>query len=114
MKTDFKVAGTTFYQIPEIGLKINKEYEDTGNNRVPCADLDAVLMPEPENKYDEDAVKVIVPLKNGDAFHLGYVPRAEPLKTKITKPVMAKMTIRDYGMVGNYNASFIITEVEGI
>lgn len=72
------------------------------------------MQPEPENQYDKNAVKVVVPLKDGSAFQIGYLPKEEPIKRQIKSIKKAKLLIRDYGQVGAYNASFIITEVEGL
>lgn len=111
MKTNIKVAGTTFHKIPSIGIAIAAEFMD---KNVPCANTEAILQPEPENPYDKKAVKVIVPLKDGQAFQIGYLPKEEPIKRQITAIKKAKLLIRDYGQVGTYNASFVITEVEGL
>lgn len=111
MQTNIKVAGSTYHPIPGIGIAVTEEFME---NNVPCARTDAILQPEPENPYDPDAVKVIIPLKNGDAFHIGYLPKADPLKLQVKAIKKANMVIRDYSQVGAFNASFIITEVEGI
>lgn len=112
MKVNMKVAGTTFRPIPKgRGIAIEREFEENG---VPCAVAKAVLQPEPENEYDPEAVKVVVSLRDGAAFHIGYIPRNEPLKTKIKTLMMAQVTIKDYGMVGDFNPSFIITEIGGM
>lgn len=113
MKTQTKVAGTTFHQIPEGQfLRVKQTYDFEG---VPCADTDAVLMPEPDNQYDPDAVKVMVPLENGEPFHIGYLPKDSELKTLVKKPHPASVMVKNFAMNNpQYSASWIITEVAGL
>ena len=109
MTVNFKVAGTTFHPLPkDKGIKIIQECTV---DDVPCATAQAILMPEPTNPYDDKAVAVYISLKDGEAFHLGYVPAKEPVKEQVTKMTLAKMLIKDYGQMGNYNPSFVITEI---
>ena len=61
-----------------------------------------------------EAVKVMIKLTNGEAHHLGYLPKTEPLKTQVGDFTLATCVIKDYRSVGNYNPSYIITEVEGM
>lgn len=110
MDTKLTVAGTTFHPIPEgVGLKVKDEGMDNG---VPIAYIDAVLVPEPTNEYDPDAVQVFVPLKTDEPFVIGYIPKHAPVKTQITGPTLAKICIKDYRMVGNFNPSFVIEEIK--
>ena len=107
----FKVAGTTFRPLPEgKSIQITSEFMDG----VPCAAVRAILKPEPTNAYDPEAVMVFVSLTDGSAFHIGYVPKAEPIKRQIKFPMLADMVIRDYGQVSAYNASFVITRIYGL
>lgn len=111
MKTNIKVAGTTFHPIPsDKGIAILQE--QTIDN-VPCAIAQALLIPEPTNPYDAEAVQVVVKLTTGEAFHIGYLPAKEPLKTTIQSLTLATLLIKDYGQVGNYSPSFILTEIGG-
>lgn len=110
MKTDIKVAGTTFHPLPQgVGLRINNEAME---DNVPIAYTRAVLIPEPTNKYDPEAVQVIIELKTGEAFVIGYIPKDEPIKTQIKRPTMALLCIKDYTQVGNLNPSFVIKSIE--
>lgn len=112
MKTNIKVAGTSFHPLPEgARIKIEHEYQE-GN--LPCAMAKMVLQPEPTNEFDPEAVKVLVPLTDGSAFHLGYIPKAEPLKTRIKDVMAGSLTIKDYGQMGDLNASYVITEIIGL
>lgn len=109
MDVNIKVAGTTYHQIPPIGVAILEEYLE---NNVPCARAEAILLPEPENKFDHEAVKVVLKLRDGSAFHVGYLPKAEPMKTRIRQIVRAEAVLQDYRMVGNYNISIIIKKIQ--
>lgn len=111
MKTNIKVAGTTFHPLPkEKGIDIEQELV---KDNVPCAVAQALLLPEPTNQYDPEAVQVLVKLTDGTAFHIGYLPAKEPLKATIKVLTVATLLIKDYGQVGNYNPSFILTEIGG-
>lgn len=111
MKTNIKVAGTTFHPLP-VGTGIAVSAKQTIEN-VPCAVAQALLIPEPTNPYDSEAVQVVVKLTDGKAFVIGYLPAKEPLKTSIKTMTIATLLIKDYGQVGNYSPSFIITEIGG-
>ena len=110
MKTNVKVAGTTFHPLPA-GVGINIIEECTVDN-VPCARVQGVLMPEPTNAYDSEAVAVYIPLKTGAAFCIGYIPAKEPIKTQIQTNTLVEILIKDYGQLGNYSPSFVITEIK--
>lgn len=116
MVTNVKIAGTTFHQIPnERYLKVDKTYEHAG---VPCAKTKAVLVPEPENEYDPEAVKVMVPLDDGEAFHIGFLPKESLLKTAVAKTgksYMAEVEVKNFTRNSpQYSPSWIITEVAGL
>ena len=113
MMTNTKVAGTTFHQIPEGQyLRIKQQYDLEGT---PCADADAILVPEPTNQYDPDAVMVMVPLENGQPFHVGYLPKDSDLKQMVKKALPATVMVKDFGAKNpQYSASWIITEVKGL
>lgn len=105
-----KVAGTTFHKLPS-GMFLKPDTVGTCND-TPAAFFTAILMPEPTNVYDPQAVQVLLQTTTGDAFVVGYMPKDEPMKARILKPTMANVTIIDYGRVGNYNPSYIITGIE--
>lgn len=113
MKTDVKVAGTSFHPIPDGQyLRVKQTYEFEG---VPCADTDALLIPEPDNPHDPDAVRVMVPMDNGQAFHIGYLPKDSALKLMIKKACPATIMVKNFAMKNSqYSASWIITEVNGL
>lgn len=108
--TEIKVAGTTFHPLPQnTFLAPNNTDEVDG---IPVAYFTAVLMPEPTNQFDPDAVQVILPTTTGNPFMIGYLPKDEPLKMAITEPVMGEVMVKDYRVAGNYNPSYIITSIE--
>lgn len=110
MNTNIKVAGTTFHKLPAgEGLIVENEHLEDG---VPVAYAKAILVPEPTNQYDADAVQVVVSLKTGKPFVIGYIPSVDPIKTQIKQATIAKVCIKDYRMVGNYNPSYVIEEVD--
>lgn len=116
MITNTKVVGTTFHQIPDGEyLKVTSTYNFEG---IPCADADALLIPEPTNQYDPDAVMVMVPLENGQPFQVGYLPKDSELKQTIKanpKTYVAKVMVKNFAMNNpQYSPSWIITEVNGL
>lgn len=107
--TNSKVVGTTFHPIPNDNpILVNAVYEKDG---VPCAKATVVLQPEPDNPYDSDAVKVIVKLVDGTAFHLGYIGKNDPLKTQIKKLCVATMEILDYRSIA-LNVSYKLLDIQ--
>lgn len=112
MKTQIKVAGTTFHPLPEgKTIMVTETFEANG---IPCARAQMVLEEEPQNPYDPEAVKVLVPLTDGSAFHLGYLPKTEPVKRQIRGYMMGTLEIHDYRSAGTLNPSFVITEIQGL
>lgn len=116
MTTNVKIAGTTFHPLPDGEyLRVGRTYEFEGT---PCADTNAILMPEPTNQYDKDAVKVMVPLENGQAFHIGYLPKDSDLKRQIAqsgKTCLAIVMVKNFASKNpQYSPSWIITEVQGL
>lgn len=116
MNANIKIAGTTFHLIPEGKyLKVSETYMF---ENVPCANTNAVLMPEPENVHDSLAVKVMVPLDDGSAFHIGYLPRECSLKPTIAqsgKSYLATIMVKNFAHNNpHYSAPWIITEVQGL
>ena len=85
----FNVAGASF-RTEKIDFVLEKYYKDKSKQNSDSYFVDnqpqkyskypvfitnkVQLIPEPENKHDENAIKVIL-RKNGKNYHLGYVPR---------------------------------------
>lgn len=113
MVTNTKVAGTTFHPLPENEyLRVKETYDFEG---IPCADADAILVPEPTNQHDPDAVKVMVPLQNGEAFHIGYLPKDSELKQLVKRVYPATIMVKNFALNNpHYSPSWIITEVKGL
>lgn len=107
-----KVVGTTF-RFAEQGEKHYTEFagtiDKTGN--VPTLSGTAILMPEPNNAYDPNAVLVIAKMKDGSAFKLGYLPKGSQLQREIKSNTIAKLNIIAYSEGGDFNDAFTV-EVE--
>lgn len=107
-----KVVGTTF-RFKEQGEKNFTEFagviDKTGD--IPTLQGRAILVPDPQNKYDPNAVMVIAQMKDGSAFHLGYLPKDSQLQQVIKTNTLAKLNIIAYSEGGDYNDSFLV-EVE--
>lgn len=102
-----KVVGTTFRPYMPIDA-----YEGTLENdtEVPLLTTDAILMPEPTNEYDQNAVAVLTKLKTGDTHHIGYLSKGGELYTKIKSPTIARLTIYAYSVWDSkYNDSVYVT-----
>lgn len=116
MKTNVKIAGTTFHPLPDGQyLRVKQTYEFEGTS---CADTDAILVPEPENPHDPEAVKVLVPLETGQAFHIGYLPKESELKRLISgsrRSYGATVMVKNFAAKNpQYAPSWLITEVNGL
>ncbi len=113
MQTNVKIAGTTFHPLPDGDyLHIKRQYTFEG---VPCADADAVLVPEPTNPYDPEAVMVMVPLDSGKPFHIGYLPKDSELKRLVKHNHVATIMVKNFALSNpQYSPSWIITEVQGL
>lgn len=113
MQTQVKVAGTTFHPLPEGEfLKVKNTYTFEG---VSCADADCILVPEPTNPHDPEAVMVIVPLDSGNPFHIGYLPKDSSLKRLVTHSYAGTVMVKNFALSNpQYSASWIITEVVGL
>lgn len=107
-----KVVGTTF-RFKEQGEKNFTEFagviDKTGD--IPTLQGRAILVPDPQNKYDPNAVMVIAQMRDGSAFHLGYLPKGSPLQQVVKTNTLAKLNIIAYSEGGDYNDSFTV-EVE--
>lgn len=87
-----KVVGTTF-RFKEQGEKHYTEFagviDKTGD--IPTLSGTAILMPEPDNAYDPNAVLVIAKMKDGSAFKLGYLPKGSKLQREIKSKYNCKI-----------------------
>ena len=86
---EFYVAGMKFHQYPRV-----KPFIKEGDK--------VLLIPDPENQYDPNAVKIIYP-RGDEFFMLGHVPMKKDLSKKISKEISksispAKGTITYHGL----------------
>ena len=65
----FYVAGVTFENRQEVLQHLEEEYYTASTKRI------ARFVPEPENQYDENAIKVEVETENDEWVGIGYVPK---------------------------------------
>lgn len=105
-----KVVGTTFLKKPLSFDDIAGERRVSESNAkgVPYVVGQAVLMPEPDNKYDANAVSVIAKTVDGKAFKIGYLARGSQLYEETTKPRLAKLIAYGYSTIGSYNDSYVV------
>lgn len=92
-----KVVGITFRPQPEFNT-IKGEKKDA--NGVPYTIGQALLIPEPSNAYDPNAVAVVIELEDGGSAHIGYLPKGTQLYTDVTAPTLARVHAFNYDMVG--------------
>lgn len=105
-----KVVGTTFRE-----HKHYKEYfalnEDIENG-VSAITTIALLIPEPDNAYDPNAVMVVGKLANGQAHQIGYLrsaARGGELQLRIKQPQQASLRILAYSDNGDFNDTYTVT-----
>ena len=81
---DRKVVGVSFRENRSAEFEMQKVLSE---NTKTSYDVMFTLRPEPENPYDENAVMVLAPLKDGTAHHVGYLSKdfvaAHSLKTEV-------------------------------
>ena len=109
-KMQSKIVGTTF-RFQEQGAITFDDIagaKKTTENGVPVKVGQALLLPEPENKYDPHAVKVIAKLANGKTYDLGFLPKNSQAALAVTKPIIAKLLAYGYSTVGSYNDSYAV------
>ena len=107
-----KVVGTTF-RFSEQGEKHYTEFagiEDKSGD-VPTLTGKAILIPEPTNPYDPNAVLVIAQMKDGTAFNLGYLPKGSQLQQNVKSNTLAILHVTAYSEGGDFNDAFTV-EVE--
>lgn len=108
MKSE-KVVGTTF-RFKELGERDYKEFygEDRDAGNVITRVGQALLMPEPTNQYDPQAVMVLAKMMDGSVFHLGYLSKSGTLRDDIKEPTPARLIISAYSYGGDYNDSYTV------
>jgi hypothetical protein len=85
-----------FIEVPLRGAKFRTLSEQTKVLELEVGQ-EVKLVPEPTNKYDTNAVKIIVAGELGETFHLGYIPKefsaqvAEAMRDTILTATVAKI-----------------------
>lgn len=106
-----KVVGTTF-RFEEQGPVHFDDFAGKvklkGTSDVPTKIGLAVLYPEPDNKYDPNAVRVIAKMKDGSTYFLGYLPKGSSACLSVKEPILAKLFIYGYSSLGGYSDSFAV------
>jgi hypothetical protein len=89
----WRVAKAGGLKVPVAGVSFGNRQEALHRlNRYDPKDIHMVLVPEPENPHDPNAIAVKVGVQNGKGlFTIGYVPRND---TKAVKAVLGKVTPR--------------------
>lgn len=102
-----KVVGTTF-RFAEQGNPHYSQFqgENVDGEQIPTRIGQAVLVPEPDNQFDPNAVAVVTKMVDGSTFHLGYVPKGSELQKRVNAPTLAKLIITAYSEGGDYNDAF--------
>lgn len=104
-----KVVGTTF-NAPHYYKDFAGQVDPNGET--PTLVGEAILMPEPTNQYDPNAVAVIAKMADGSPFKLGYLGKGTPMQAAIKAPTMAKLVVIAYSENGDYNDSYLVEVAE--
>lgn len=104
-----KVVGTSF-SFKANGDRHYTQFSGTDFQKdgIPSRKGQALLVPEPDNQYDANAVAVIAKMADGSPFHLGYLKKGGELYQKVTTPITAVLTIIAYSEGGDYNDSYTV------
>lgn len=104
-----KVVGTTF-KFKEFGERNYTEFlgVDSNGTGTPVRTGKAILLPEPTNPYDANAIAVIAAMQNGKSFPLGYLARGSQLYNSIKSPTLAQLIITAYSEGGDFNDSYVV------
>lgn len=105
-----KVVGTTF-RFPNGQTPYYKLFDGTevDANGTPGLTGTCVLVPEPDNQYDANAVMVIAKMADGKPLHIGYLPKGSQMQSQVTAPTPAILHIVAYSEGGDYNDSYTVT-----
>ena len=92
-----KVVGTTFRTHPDVA-SFAGTIDNTGE--IPVFTGRAILMPEPTNEYDTNAIAVVAEIKDGKTHHLGYCAKNGEFYTTVTNPTLVTLRIYGYSTIG--------------
>lgn len=105
-----KVVGTSF-AFQEYGPKSFDDFagEVSHGADIPVKTAPAVLIKEPSNPHDPNAVRVVVSLTNGQSFPIGYLPKTinKSVELDANGKKVVQVKIVGYSTLGAYNDSFI-------
>ena len=82
MEYSFYVAGMKFHKYPRVKHLIKEGDE-------------VLLVPDPENKFDPHAVKIVYPV-NDELIMLGHVPMKKDLSLKISSHIVTDTNKSDH------------------
>lgn len=105
-----KVVGSTFHPLPH-GDYVKVYGDEFVHHGVPAILTRAVLIPEPDNPYDSEAVKVMIELRSGKSFHIGYIGKDSPIKNQITDMTVGFVRVADYSATGG-QTSYQLVHIE--
>lgn len=92
-----KVVGTTYRNHPAVS-SFAGTIDTTGE--IPVFTGRAILMKEPTNEYDQNAVAVLAEMKDGSSHHLGYCAKNGEFYTTINAPTLVTLRIYGYSTIG--------------
>lgn len=110
-KMESKVVGTSFKMQEQGPIKFDDiagTLQNVKKDGVPVKVGQALLMPDKNNKYDKNAVKVIAKLTDGSPYDLGFLPKNSNACLSVKKPTLAKLLAYGYSTVGAFNDSYAV------
>lgn len=101
---DIKVVGVTFRKTDLEAVAKTKEPIQKG--AVSYYRANYRLVPEPDNPYDENAIKVEIENENGEHQHIGYIPREMAEKYELDGVMDVEGAIIDFSNGKMKNVSY--------
>ena len=106
---ELRIMGTSFYKEDVRPETINKQFVARSKSGViNTYEVDFTLQPEPDNPYDKNAVKVMVPQIDGTFTHIGYVGHDFIKKYPITESTVMSGLMVDFSNGKFKNVSYRI------
>lgn len=100
-----KVVGTSFYKQDMSKFQLN-------HSKVPTCTVEAYIVPEPNNAYDENAKRIEVVLSDNTRSHIGYLKRDGELYRRVkayTKSsIPCQVTVKAYSVNGMYDSYLVM------
>jgi len=101
---DIKVVGVSFRKTDLDRVVKNKQSHTKGVNSYYHANFR--LVPEPENEYDPNAIKVEIESENDTYQHIGYIPKEMAAKYELGEAMDVEGTIIDFSNGKLKNVSY--------